>query len=230
MLKKTFNLELKEFDGDGGFFEGYGSTFGNLDRAGDIVESGAFEKSLTEHKSQGSAPAMLLHHDMSRPVGKWTELREDGDGLHVKGKLSLGVRDADEAYTLLKDGVINSLSIGYVVEKEKYNHTTRTNHLKEINLHEISLVTIPANAQAMIGSVKSSDGVPNIRSLEMVLREAGLSRRESKAVLAEGFKALDSEQDVLQGLFNDAVEAAVKARLHDESRLAQINNRLKEFK
>lgn len=230
MLTKTLQLDLKALDQDGnGTFEGYGSTFGNTDRVGDAVVQGAFAKSLDTHKSNGSAPAMLLHHDMTRPIGRWTDFSEDSKGLHLKGKLSLGVRDADEAYTLLKDGVINSLSIGYVVRDESYDHKSRANLLHEVDLHEVSLVTIPANAQATIGAVKSADGEPNVRAIETVLREAGLSRREAKAVLAEGFKALNSEQDVIDGMFDEAVEAAVKARLQTEMRLATLSNRLRNL-
>ena len=190
-MKKVLSLEIKQLGEMGhGVFSGYGSTFGNADRVGDIVEKGAFERSLETHKKNGTMPAMLLHHDMTRPIGRWIDMREDEHGLSVEGKLTMGVRDADEAYALLKDGAINSMSIGYKVAREDYDHRTGINHLHEVELHELSLVTIPANAAAIVGAVKDADGNPNIRELEAVLREAGLSRREAKAFLAEGFKAL----------------------------------------
>lgn len=227
MMKKALKLDLKYFDEDGtGTFEGYGSTFDNMDRVGDVVEQGAFARSLENHRKTGTAPAMLLHHDMSRPIGKWLEFEEDSKGLYVKGKLTRGVRDADEAYALLKDGVIESLSIGYIVEKETYDHFSGKNHLNEIALHEISLVTIPANQQAMISSVKGVDGEPDIRALESVLREAGLSRREAKAVLADGFKTLSSGQDVIHDLLEDAINSEIDSRVEKHLRLAKLKAKL----
>lgn len=195
-MKKVFTLEnIKVYTDDSGdesqrMFSGYASTFNNTDRVGDVVEAGAFTKSLLDHKRERSMPAMLLHHDMHRPIGKWTAIEEDSKGLHVSGTLTKGVRDADEAYALLQDGALHSLSIGYMVNDEEWDSKSKTNRLKEISLHEISLVTIPANAQATIAQVKDAEGEVNIRELERVLREAGLSRKESKAVLADGFKAL----------------------------------------
>ena len=202
-----------------GVFSGYGSTFGNVDRVGDIVERGAFERTLETHKKNGTMPAMLIHHDMTRPIGRWIDMREDEYGLNVEGKLTTGVRDADEAYALLKDGAINSMSIGYKVLREDYDHRTGINHLHEVELHELSLVTIPANAAAIVGAVKDAEGNPNIRELEAVLREAGLSRREAKAFLAEGFKALrpaEPEMDESPVMPEECVVTAARKSAIDE--------------
>ena len=213
-MKKVLQLEIKSLGELGhGVFSGYGSTFGNVDRVGDIVERGAFERTLETHKKNGTMPAMLIHHDMTRPIGRWIDMKEDEHGLSVEGKLTTGVRDADEAYALLKDGAINSMSIGYKVIREDYDHRTGINHLHEVELHELSLVTIPANAAAIVGAVKDAEGNPNIRELEAVLREAGLSRREAKACLAEGFKALrPAEPDMDVPPVDSEVLAAEAAR------------------
>lgn len=204
-MKKVFTLQhvkLHEEDGER-TFSGYASTFGNEDRHGDIVVPGAFKKSLTDHQREGSMPAMLLHHDMKRPIGKWTHMHEDGKGLRVEGTLTKGVRDADEAYALLQDGAIHSMSIGYIPVKEEYDRKTGANLLQEIALHEVSLVTIPANGAAMVTAIKDADGEINVRELEKALRDAGLSRREAKALLAEGYKALQPEPEPVQ---EEAVE------------------------
>lgn len=195
MSKKIFALDIKSIQesDDGRVFSGYGSTFGNVDRVNDIVEKGAFSKSLEKHKADGSMPSLLLHHDLHRPIGVWTKMEEDDYGLAVEGKLTKGVRDADEAYALLKDGALHSMSIGYRVTREEYDRKAGVNRLHEIALHEVSLVTIPANAEAIVGAVKNADGEPDIRELERVLRDAGLSRKEAKAVLSCGFKAIAAE-------------------------------------
>ena len=227
-MKKVFNLEhVKVYeDQNERRFEGYASTFGNRDRVGDVVSPGAFRKSLERHTREGTMPAMLLHHDMRRPIGKWTSMSEDQKGLRVEGTLTKGVRDSDEAYALIKDGAINSMSIGYVVNDEDYDVKSDTNKLKEIELHEVSLVTIPANAQALVASVKDADGALNVRELERALRDAGLSRRESKAILSDGVKALapNTEELVPETILpkRDAAEVDRQQRL--KAMLGKLNN------
>lgn len=201
MLKKTFDIDFKFADGEDRVFEGYGSTFGNKDRHGDVVVKGAFAKSL-----KGMQPAMLMHHDMRRPIGVWTEMKEDDNGLFVKGELTAGVQDADEAYALLKAGALHSMSIGFIPKIEEYDRNKDTNYIKEIELWEVSLVTIPANASATVAAVKDAEGNFDIRELERVLRDAGLSRRDAKAFISDGASALTPKevtaQDILAAINN----------------------------
>ena len=224
-MKKVFTIEnLKLYDDEERKFEGYASTFGNEDRVGDIVEPGAFTKSLSQHKNEGTMPSMLLHHDMKRPIGKWTSIVEDGKGLRVTGTLTKGVRDADEAYALLKDGALNSMSIGYIPTKEEYDRKTGANLLQELKLHEISLVTIPANRMATVTAVKDADGELNVREIERALREAGLSRREAKALLAEGYKALTPQEDAVEESEPERDAKADERQQRLKSMLDKLNN------
>jgi len=185
ILTKSFDIEFKMDSPEERTFSGYGSTFGNKDSHSDIVVKGAFEKSLA-----GKTPAMLLHHDMNRPIGVWQKVVEDERGLYVEGRLTKGVRDADEAYALLQDGALKSMSIGFIPKEETYDSKANVNYIKEIDLWEVSLVTIPANAAATVSAVKSADGHFNIRELEICLRDAGMSRRDAKTLLSGGMKAL----------------------------------------
>jgi len=75
-----------------GDFVGMASTFGNIDLQGDIVAPGAFVRSLANHKSKKTSPAMLWHHRSDEPIGVWTSLKESSEGLEVTGQLSLGVQ------------------------------------------------------------------------------------------------------------------------------------------
>jgi hypothetical protein len=184
-------------------FSGYANTFDHLDRAGDITMRGAFLKSIQKHLTAGTTPKMLAHHDVTRPIGVWEVMVEDEKGLYVEGRLTKGVRDADEAYALLKDGALDSMSIGYRVVREEYDRKSGANLLHEVDLHEISLVAIPANQESVITAIKSGY---DVRSLEKSLRDAGLSRREAKAVLAKGLSGLESERD---------------ASAHDSTKLAK---------
>lgn len=187
-----FKLDIKSFgvDEDSRKFEGYASTYGNIDRHGDIVEKGAFSRCLADIKASGIMPSLLMHHDLKRPVGIFEDLIDDDFGLKFNAELTSGVRDADEAHALLKHGALHSVSIGYMINRERYDHKTGINHLEDLSVHEISLVTIPANAQAVVTAVKNAEGIPDVREIERVLRDAGFSRRESKAFISEGLKGL----------------------------------------
>jgi HK97 family phage prohead protease len=148
------DLELKASATDeAGTFEGVASMFGEVDMLGDTVAPGAFKKSLAEHKRAGRMPLLLWAHDLSAPIGRWLDIRETAHGLAVKGRLILDTVRGREAYALLKERALDGLSIGFRTVQSVRTKTGRL--LKEIDLAEISLVTLPALASARVHSVKS---------------------------------------------------------------------------
>lgn len=185
-------------------FEGYGAVFGNVDSYGDVIQKGAFERSIREAKSTGNWPAMLLQHggwQMSAedltPIGLWTDMEEDATGLYLKGKLAPTTRGT-ELHALMKmqpRPAINGLSIGYVPIKWKMRSTPEEPRrtLKEVKLIEISPVTFPANGKARVQNVKG--GAEGIRLAEQALRDAGFSRQEAKAIVAHGFHSQSHQRD-----------------------------------
>jgi len=173
--KISYPIELK-FLAEEGSFEGYASVFEHLDDQGDRVIKGAFMDSLQHWWHSGQAPKMLWQHDPRQPIGLWESLEEDGHGLRVKGRLLLDVQRGREAYTLMKAGVLDSLSIGYRVLEARPGHKAGERLLSKLELHEISLVTFPANAQAKITQVKNLfnqdyDMIQRIYALVSLLRE-----------------------------------------------------------
>jgi HK97 family phage prohead protease len=137
-----------------GEFIGVASVFGEVDLMGDQVAPGAFAKSLAAHRRKGRAPLMLWSHQLDQPIGRWTEVRETAEGLAVKGKLLLDLARAREVYAMLREKVVDGLSIGFRTVDSVRTRTGRL--LKEIDLAEISLVTLPALASARVISVKST--------------------------------------------------------------------------
>lgn len=148
--RKAFAFELKSVSEDGTFI-GLASTYGNKDLGGDIVDKGAFTKTLSE---RGAEVPILWQHDQKVPIGKGT-LSDTPSGLQITGKLSLGTTKGREAYELMKDEVIDGLSIGYDVVKQK--HAEGARHLQELKLYEVSVVTFPMNEDAQVSSVKRFD-------------------------------------------------------------------------
>lgn len=148
---KSFKFELTSAD-DTGEFSGYAAVFGNVDDGMDVIEKGAFTKTIKEDFDR--IKILALHNDNWLPVGKPIELREDNKGLFIKGKISDTAMGRD-IRTLLKDGVLNEMSIGYDVVRFDFDSEEGIRHLKEIRLWEVSIVTWAMNEQAKIEEVKS---------------------------------------------------------------------------
>lgn len=151
MDRKDFQFEVKSL-GDSGSFVGLASVYGNVDLGGDLVEAGAFRDTL---QSSDRVPA-LWQHRTDEPVG-YFKLRDTPEGLEAQGQLLLDIQRAKEAYSLMKNGVIRGLSIGYVVPNGGSRMINGVRHLKQIILKEISLVTFPMNELASVASVKSDE-------------------------------------------------------------------------
>jgi HK97 family phage prohead protease len=158
-------FETKALDDAGRTFEGYGSVFGVLDSYADIVAKGAFRRTLKESKAKGRMPALLWQHDPSKPIGVYEDMREDETGLIVKGRLS-DTQLGREAYTLLKDGALSGLSIGFRTLKSKVDEENGVRTLTDIELWETSLVTFPANDAARVTGVKADGELPTEREFE----------------------------------------------------------------
>lgn len=167
-------LEVKRV-GDAGELEGLASTFNNVDLTGDIVAPGAFRATIREHRAAKTMPALLWSHDASAPVGVWTEMREDSVGLRMKGRLSLETVRGAEARALAMDGALG-LSIGFRTRDAGYEKGRRV--LKDLQLFEVSLVSIPANPAARLTSVKSAvapgDGAATRALVRIVKARAGV--------------------------------------------------------
>ena len=149
---KSFSFELESADESTGEFSGYAAVFGNRDSGNDIIEKGAFAKTIVEDFNR--IKILALHNDCWLPVGRPIELREDDRGLFIKGKISDTSMGRD-IRTLLKDGVLSELSIGYDAIDFDYDSKTDTRHLRRIKLWEVSIVTWAMNEQARIDEVKS---------------------------------------------------------------------------
>ena len=155
-MNKDFRLKLKSLDEDG-TFEGYAAVFGNVDLDGDRIDPKAFNRSLKNFR--GEVP-ILWDHDTAHPAGVSLALAPDAHGLLLKGRLLLATTVGREAYEYLKARAIKGLSIGAQVVRADCENGVRV--LKELRLHEISLVAIPANPLAEIMAVKHCEGCDHV--------------------------------------------------------------------
>lgn len=178
---KNLQFELKECgepDDKFGYFEGYGSTFGNVDRVDDVIEPEAFNKTV----ASGRKYNLLWQHNQGELIGSFPEVKVDSKGLYVKGRINLGTQKGREAYALIKAGDLTSMSIGFRIPKGGYEYKEDIRYIKEIDLFEISLVTTPANTLATIESVKSLESMKDINNF---LQEKGLSNNERNILISK---------------------------------------------
>ena len=192
---------------ESGEFEGYGSVFGNKDSYDDIVLPGAFKSSLERWREKGRLPAMLWQHQISEPVGVYTEMKEDDVGLYVRGRLLIDDDPlAKRAHAHMKAGSLGGMSIGYMLNDWEYDREKEAWMLKEIDLWEVSLVTFPANEEARINNVKSAlerGEMPRPSDVERALREVGFSKTQAQAFMAKGYGSIAPRDAVAA----DALEA-----------------------
>jgi hypothetical protein len=136
-----------------GIVEGYASLFDVVDQSGDRVAAGAFAKSLAKRGAAGVR--MLYQHAASEPIGVWTLIKEDAKGLFVRGRLLTDVSRARDVLTLMREGALDGLSIGFRTVKagREAGQTVRT--LTEVDLWEVSIVTFPMLDGARVTGVKA---------------------------------------------------------------------------
>lgn len=146
---KNFQFFVEDAD-ETGLFTGYASVFNVVDQQNDIVLPGAFGE--CDHNKV----KLLWQHDHSDPIGKVLVLKEDSRGLIIKARLLLDLQRGKEAHCLLRNGAICGLSIGYTVKSYSIDKSANNVRLlKAIDLWEISVVTFPANPEAIVTSVKA---------------------------------------------------------------------------
>ena len=185
-------IEIKAVNEDG-LFSGYASVFEEIDSYRDIVKRGAFEKTLAESESKGRAVPILWQHDAAKPIGVYTELKEDEHGLYVEGQLNMDVQQAREALSLLRQQALSGISIGYNSVRYDTDVKSGVRRLYELKLYEASLVTFPACDGARVTDVKTilADGqLPSLPEFEDFLCEAGFSRSQAKAIASNGLTKL----------------------------------------
>lgn len=142
---------------------GYASVFGIADQTGDFVMKGAFAKSLNAFSDAQNSIKMLWQHDPTQPIGIWERIYEDEIGLKVEGRILTSLSKGQEAATLLKNGVIDGLSIGYQTKRSQ--QTPKGRALLELELWEISLVTFPMLPEARVGLSDEGELVSELAAL-----------------------------------------------------------------
>lgn len=158
MLTKGFDIGFKDADTKQGIVTGYFAMFGNKDMDGDIIERGAFTKTIKERGPSGKKLIKyLLDHNREKVVAKINNLYEDEKGLYYEAKI--GTHAAGQDFLkMVESDLINQHSFGFRTIKEDYDETLKANRIREVMLYEGSAIQfLGANPETTIIGLKSFD-------------------------------------------------------------------------
>lgn len=196
---KMADLKVKAAGPDDGLpdgsFEAYASVFGNVDSYGDIVDKGAFTRTLGEWGDKGDTIPILWGHDLYDPfanIGGVVSAEEDDHGLKVIGQLDLENPTAAQVYRLIKGRRTSKMSFAYAVRDAAEGDDGY--HLKDLDLFEVSVVQIPANDQADILAVKTATA-SLVKAGRVLSSKNETALREARDAIDAVLSALDSESE-----------------------------------
>ena len=173
MTTKIFNLTstFKSDVSDDGQIKirGMAST-ADFDRAGDSISAEAWSKGGLDNFSNN--PIILFNHDYNRPIGRATKVTSVDGGLHLEARISNAAKDVAE---LVKDGVLGAFSVGFRVKDADYVKETDGLMIKDAELFEVSVVSVPCNQAATFSLAKSFDSTEEYEEFKKTFTSVDLA-------------------------------------------------------
>ena len=193
---------------------GYAST-NDIDRQGDVVPVSVWEKGMANYLKN---PVILAFHNHDNPVGRMVDHRVDSKGLWIKARISSA---ATNVFQLVSDGILTAFSIGFRIVDAEYNQATELFVVKELELHEISVVSVPANQNTLFSLEKAFDSAAQYQSFKMQFAPNSESAKglessteaESKPTSKEWKMSPEEIKQVLADAAKQAAEDTTKAIL-----------------
>jgi len=170
-MEKIFNLTstFKALDEDdsGVSISGYASTK-DFDRAGDAILPEAWAKGgLTNFEKN---PIILFNHDYNKPIGRATGLKVTENGLEMKAKISKSAPDS--VAQLVKEGILGAFSVGFRIKDADYLEETDGLKIKDAELFEVSVVSVPCNQAATFSLAKSFDSIAEYEDFKKTFKNS----------------------------------------------------------
>lgn len=217
---RGFKFETREAE-DEGHFEGIANAYDVIDDYGSKFQRGAFKKTLEE---QDKIP-LVWFHDPTQPIGQARAWETDG-GLEVDGELDLNIQKAQEVYSGMQMGYVDTMSIGF----ETIQSDTNSDGIeikKEAKLYEASPLTqnFAANPGAEIGEVRST--IKGIRRINQSIKdETKRDLDEAINELRQIVDELDTEEEASE---EESIDEVLKeARKTTEEAIARVKGGSRE--
>jgi HK97 family phage prohead protease/HK97 family phage major capsid protein len=160
---------------------GYANTT-SKDRAGDVVTAEAWAKGVENFRKN---PVMLYQHKHDCPIGRFDKITVDKKGIYVEGTVSEAAEKNHGIQTLIRDGALKSFSVGFRVKDGKYNRNDDSMLITEVELLEISVVSVPCNQESLFSVRKSFETTDDYRSFVENFSET----TEEEEKMMQGIKA-----------------------------------------
>lgn len=211
-LSSAFAVNEKALPADGNsdiesiFIEGYASTV-DIDRSGDVVPKSVWEAGIQNYLKN---PIILAQHKYDDPIGRMTEYKVDDKGLWVKARISSA---AEEVFGLIKDKILTAFSIGFRILDAEYNSAAEVFVIKELELVEISVVSVPANQNTLFDLSKAFENDSDYKQFKQQFAPKGDSAKglesttEAKSTTT---KELDMTPEEMQKMLADAAKKAAE--------------------
>jgi len=157
--RTTDEIEVRQSEENEGIIEGYFVTWDKLDTYKSMFKKGAFAKTIKE-KGLNKIRVLWNHengfggHPLTI-IGKPLEIKEDDTGVFVRAKILTDLPAGANAWRLMTEGIINTLSFGFSVLEQSYDKGKRI--ITDVDLYEFSPVAFPANPDALITAVRAAD-------------------------------------------------------------------------
>ena len=214
---------VKDIDTKGRVITGYLSSFGNVDHDGDIIEKGAYAKSITERLN---SIYFLNQHDWKKPLSKFKTLIEDDKGLYFESMPLPDTSYGNDVIKLYEAGVLNEHSVGFQTVKSDYDKDKQVRIIKEIKLYEGSVVTLGANSNTPFNGFKSSikEVDDQIKTIMKAIRN-GTFTDETFGLLEIALKQL--QLNAIELGKKSLEEPSKDTQIEPKSQAQQINEYLK---
>ena len=147
---------------------GYANTT-DKDRSGDIITANAWAKGVDYYRKN---PVLLYQHDHGKPIGRVEKISVDRKGIFVEAYVSDAAEKLHGVQTLISDGALKSFSVGFRVKDGRYDRNTDTTMITDVELHEISVVSVPCNQESLFSVRKSFESNDEYESFKKNLKEA----------------------------------------------------------
>ena len=210
IMKKIFKLDsiIKAVEeGDGELrIAGYAST-DSIDRQSDRILPTAWTRGGLRNYEIN--PILLFNHDYNRPIGKVIEMSTDKRGLRIKAVIS---KSAGEIYDLVKEGVLSTFSVGFLVKDADYDKSADGLIVKDAELLEVSVVSVPANQDATFSLAKSFDSQEDYQNFKKQFINGNTkAATEHAREASRKFKMENETQDLINKAVAEALAASQKA-------------------
>jgi HK97 family phage prohead protease/HK97 family phage major capsid protein len=204
------------------YIEGYASTV-DRDRQGDVIPMKAWNEGLSNYLKN---PIILAYHNHQMPIGKMVEHKVTDQGLWVRAQIPQEVGDV---YKLIKKGILSAFSVGFRVRDADYDSASESFLIKELELHEISVVSVPANQNTLFSLAKAFDNATEFELYKQQFAPAPVESAKKldtpKAAKSTTKEEWDMDPKELEKLLADAAakaaEQTAKAVLEAQAKAAE---------